>query len=100
MTPVQISLTLLARAQDTGPDPSEVRPGWIALGLMVLLGVATFLLWMNMRKQIRKIDFVEEPDAEQSPDDTDAGQAGPDGSTTGTADGSTDQASSANGEKP
>jgi hypothetical protein len=53
--------------QDPAPADNQVRPGYIALGLMVLMCVATFLLWMNMRKQIRKIDFEETEDEKPSP---------------------------------
>jgi len=54
----------LASQPDPVPAEDQVRPGWIALGLMVLMCVATFLLWMNMRKQIKKIDFDDsDPDA-------------------------------------
>jgi hypothetical protein len=60
--------TMLVRlAQDPVPAGDKVRPGYIALGLMILMCVATFLLWMNMRKQIRKIDFEENEDEKSSP---------------------------------
>ena len=45
-----------------GPDPADVRPGWIAFGLFLALAVAVVLLWLSMRRQLKKIDFVEEPD--------------------------------------
>ncbi len=53
--------------QDPVPADDQVRPGWIALGVMVLMCVASFLLWMNMRKQIRKIDFEETEDEKSTP---------------------------------
>jgi hypothetical protein len=56
-------------AQDPVPAQDQVRPGYIALGVMVLMCVATFLLWMNMRKQLGKIDFEEEPDRENEDED-------------------------------
>ena len=60
--------TLVVRlAQDPVPADDQVRPGYIALGLMILMCVATFLLWMSMRKQIRKIDFEETEDEKSSP---------------------------------
>ena len=37
-------------------DPNDVRPGWIALVLVVALAVATYLLWRSMNKQLRRID--------------------------------------------
>lgn len=40
-------------------DPNSVRPGWVALLVVLGLAVATFLLWRNMGKQMRKIDFDE-----------------------------------------
>ncbi len=61
-------------------DPNAVRPGWVALLIVLALIGATLLLWRNMGKQMRKIDFDEsatddagrqagrnEPDAQQKP---------------------------------
>jgi NhaP-type Na+/H+ or K+/H+ antiporter len=47
---------------DGAPEPSEIKPGWVALVIVLTLCVATALLWLNMRKQLRKINF-EEKDA-------------------------------------
>ncbi|WP_405061499.1 hypothetical protein OG474_07575 [Kribbella sp. NBC_01505] len=41
-------------------DPNSVRPGWVALLIVLAIGAATVLLWRNMGKQLKKIDFVEE----------------------------------------
>jgi len=49
------------------PDPADVKPGWLGFGLFIALAVATFLLWMSMRRQLKKVDFVEEPDPEPKP---------------------------------
>ena len=38
-------------------DPNTVRPGWVALLIVLALGAATVLLWRNMGKQLKKIDF-------------------------------------------
>jgi hypothetical protein len=54
-------------------DPNTVRPGWIALLIVLALGAATVLLWRNMGKQLKKIDF----DPGNGPD-TPAKPAGPD----------------------
>ncbi len=45
---------------DSVPSPSEVKPGWIALVLVLLLAVAVVLLWLSMRRQISKIHFDED----------------------------------------
>jgi hypothetical protein len=42
-------------------DPNSVRPGWVALLIVLGLGAATVLLWRNMGKQLKRIDF--DPDA-------------------------------------
>jgi hypothetical protein len=44
---------------DEAPAPSEVKPGWVALVIVLVLCVVTALLWLNMRKQLGKIDFEE-----------------------------------------
>ncbi len=53
-------------------DPSTVRPGWVALVVVLALAAATFLLWRNMGKQLKKIDFDEDrasaPPEPDSPD--------------------------------
>ena len=38
-------------------DPNSVRPGWVALLIVLALGAATVLLMRNMGKQLKKIDF-------------------------------------------
>jgi hypothetical protein len=42
-------------------DPNSVKPGWVALLIVLVLGGATVLLWRNMGKQLKRIDF--DPDA-------------------------------------
>jgi hypothetical protein len=37
-------------------DPNDIRPGWIALGVVVALAIATFLLWRSMNTQLRRIN--------------------------------------------
>jgi hypothetical protein len=44
---------------DDAPAPADIKPGWVALVIVLALCVVTALLWLNMRKQLRKIDFVE-----------------------------------------
>ena len=40
----------LARA----PDPADVRPGWVALGLFLLLAAAVVFLAFSFRKRLRR----------------------------------------------
>jgi hypothetical protein len=51
---------LSIRLPATEIDPNSVRPGWVALLIVLALGAATVLLWRNMGKQLKKINF--EPD--------------------------------------
>ncbi|MBA2558812.1 MAG: hypothetical protein H0V07_02820 [Propionibacteriales bacterium] len=55
-------------------NPNDVKPGWIALVLVIALGVATYLLWRSMNTQLRKIQMP--PKQTRNP----IGQAGGDGS--------------------
>ena len=56
-------------------DPNLVKPGWTALVVVLLLGVAMVFLYLSMRKQFRKIRVSEDEaaddealdDAEDSP---------------------------------
>jgi hypothetical protein len=36
-------------------DPSIVKPGWIALVVTVFIAVALLLLYLSLRRQVRKI---------------------------------------------
>jgi hypothetical protein len=45
------------------PDPADVKPGWLGLGMFLVLAVAVVLLWLSMRRHLKKVDFEEEPDA-------------------------------------
>ncbi len=38
-------------------DPDDVRPGWIALVLVITLAIATYVLWRSMNTQLRKIQM-------------------------------------------
>ncbi len=41
-------------------DAADVSAGWIALVVVLALVAATILLWLSMRKQLRKVRFVEQ----------------------------------------
>jgi hypothetical protein len=53
---------LLVSLAVKGPDPADVKPGWLGFVMFLALAVATVLLWLSFRKQLKKIDFEEEPD--------------------------------------
>ena len=59
-----------------GPDPADVKPGWLGFVMFLALAVATVLLWLSFRKQLKKIDFEEEPDDRPSDSDKGAGAPG------------------------
>ena len=47
-------------------DPNSVRPGWVALLIVLALGAATVLLWRNMGEARQLIDVID-PKAEIAP---------------------------------
>jgi hypothetical protein len=58
-------------------DPSVVRPGWIALVVVVLLAVAMVFLFLSMRRQFHKINFKEsEEPSEPGPASTPGSESG------------------------
>jgi hypothetical protein len=58
---------LLLPLATQAPDPADVKPGWIAFVIFLALFAAVILLWLSMRRQLKKIDFVEEPDDPAQP---------------------------------
>ena len=61
------ALTAAVVLATQGPDPDDVTAGWIGFLVFIGLAVAVILLWLSFRKQLKKIDFEEEPD-EPAPD--------------------------------
>jgi len=50
-------------------DPDKVRPGWVALGLVALLGLVLIFLLFSFAKHVRK---AKEPwSGDEEPDDGD-----------------------------
>ncbi|NIK57059.1 hypothetical protein [Kribbella shirazensis] len=49
-------MTAMISLQTAEIDPNVVKPGWVALLIVLALAVATFLLWRNMGKQLKRID--------------------------------------------
>ena len=55
---------------DEVPDPADVKPGWLGFSVFLLLAAALVVLFFSFRKQLRKVDFEEEPDGgPESPDE-------------------------------
>jgi hypothetical protein len=73
-------------------DPNTVRPGWVALLIVLALGAATVLLWRNMGKQLKKIDFDPPDGAAAPPEPADPSSAATPPETTGKATDSNGQA--------
>jgi hypothetical protein len=84
-----IAMTHLPRIQlpATEIDPNTVRPGWVALLIVLALGGATVLLWRNMGKQLKKIDFDPNGGQPVPPEEPVAGPA-PSGDQAATPDSS------------
>ncbi|ADB34619.1 conserved hypothetical protein [Kribbella flavida DSM 17836] len=59
-------------------DPNTVKPGWIALLIVLALGAATVLLWRSMAKQLKRIDF-DPTDGRTTPADATADAPAPSG---------------------
>ncbi len=51
-------------------NPEDVKPGWIALVLVIALAVATYLLWRSMNKQLDKIDVPTQQELRDAEDGT------------------------------
>jgi ABC-type nickel/cobalt efflux system permease component RcnA len=50
---------LTAAAVLAAVNPAEVKPGWLALVIVLLMCLATFLLWRSMNHQLKKVHFDE-----------------------------------------
>ena len=81
-------LAVLVPLVQKGPDPADVKPGWLGFGVFLALAAAVVVLWFSMRKQLKKVDFEEQPDR---PGDAERPKRGPAGSngTTGPTGGPT-----------
>ena len=60
MTSLLTPLTLVQLLDDV-PEPDEVTPGWIYFVVFMGLLLATVLLWLSMRRQLKKVRFEEPP---------------------------------------
>ncbi|HET6699194.1 MAG TPA: hypothetical protein VFG88_08915 [Nocardioidaceae bacterium] len=60
MSPLALQL---ARLVDPAPDPSDVKPGWLAFGVFLLLAAAVVLLAFSLIKHLRRATRHFEADA-------------------------------------
>lgn len=56
----------VARLLDDVPAPEDVTPGWIYALVVIGLFVVTVLLWLSMRKQLKRID-VDQDSGDEAP---------------------------------
>ena len=78
--------TLLSAGAMHGPtvlavDPAKVKPGWLALVIVLLMCLATYLLWRSMNRQLKKVHFDEgsetSSEARKAPEQADEPDQGP-----------------------
>jgi hypothetical protein len=62
MSPLALQLQLV-RLVDPAPDPSDVKPGWLAFGVFLLLAAAVVLLAFSLIKHLRRANRHFEVDA-------------------------------------
>ena len=66
-------LAAFAPLLDPVPEANEVTPGWIFAAVFIGLFAVTILLWLSMRKQLKKIRFDENPSSPADRDSDDPG---------------------------
>lgn len=54
------ALTLVVSLVDDTPEPEDVKAGWVAFGIFILLGCAVAFLGWSLLKQLRKADRAEQ----------------------------------------
>ena len=57
MNALLVAGTLLAQGPRAPLEPEDVKPGWVALVIVLLMAVATYLLWRSMNRQLKKVNF-------------------------------------------
>jgi hypothetical protein len=60
MTTLLAAWLTLAPLAQKAPNPADVKPGWLGFAMFLALAVATVLLWLSFRKQLKRIDFDED----------------------------------------
>jgi uncharacterized membrane protein len=69
MNTLLASLVLVHAALDKAPKPEDVKQGWLGFAVFIALAIAVVLLWLSMRKQLKKVDFEvpEDEPAKRAP---------------------------------
>jgi len=60
MLPVVLSTVAQGAASDPVPSDNDVKAGWVALVVVLLLVVAVVFLLRSFTKQLKKVDAAEE----------------------------------------
>jgi hypothetical protein len=68
-------VTALADGLEKGPEPEDVKAGWVAFALFLLLILAVVLLGISLVRRLRNVDRAE---AEGRYDPSDRKQTPPD----------------------
>lgn len=55
-----VLVPLLARIAEDGPEPEDVKAGWLGFTVFLLLAAAVAFLGFSLRKHLRKVDFEEQ----------------------------------------
>lgn len=66
---------------EEGPAPEDVKAGWLGFSVWIALVVAVVILGFSLRKQLKRVNFEEEPDPTDPADPTDTDER----TTNGTA---------------
>ena len=57
-------VAIVAVAVVEGPDPEDVKAGWLGFGVFLALAAAVAFLGFSLRKHLKRVDFEERPDPE------------------------------------
>jgi uncharacterized integral membrane protein len=69
MLSVVLSTVAQAAASDPVPSDNDVKAGWVALVVVLLLVVAVVFLLRSFTKQLKKVDAAEEAGVYDAPAD-------------------------------
>jgi hypothetical protein len=59
---MNIIWTVLLPLVEPGPKPEDVKAGWVAFGLFLLLILAVVFLAFSLRKHLGRVNFEEKDD--------------------------------------